>query len=153
VTGTADEPTRTTGPRRDKPPASSPTVSERMSRQAQKNTSVELEVRRRLHRCGLRYRLHVPVPGVPRRTIDIAFPAQHTAIFLDGCFWHGCPTHGQIPRSNSAWWGQKIQGNVDRDANTTAHLMSLGWHVLRFWEHEAPEAVVERIYPEIIARK
>lgn len=133
-----------------KPPPSSAGVSERMSRLGTKNTLVEVAVRRRLHELGLRYRLHVPVPGLPRRSIDIAFGASKVAVFVDGCFWHGCPLHGSNPRSNAAWWKSKIESNVGRDAHTTTHLTALGWRVLRFWEHENPEDVARAVREEVV---
>ncbi|MEU8251654.1 very short patch repair endonuclease [Nonomuraea sp. NPDC048916] len=119
-----------------RPPASSPEVTARLSGQVRKNTGLEMTLRRVLHARGLRYRLHVPVSGRPRRTVDITFPRQRVAVFLDGCFWHGCPDHGSIPKSNSAWWLDKLDRNRQRDADTNAHLRAHGWTVLRFWEHE-----------------
>jgi DNA mismatch endonuclease (patch repair protein) len=78
------------------------------------------------------------VPGNRRRTIDIAFPRGKLAVFVDGCFWHGCPEHGRVPGSNHTWWTEKIRRNCQRDANTAAHLERLGWQVLRIWEHVPP---------------
>ncbi|GFH63664.1 MULTISPECIES: very short patch repair endonuclease [Streptomyces] len=124
---------------------SSEAVSARMRRQARRDTSCELAVRRLLYAAGLRYRLHVPVPGMRRRTIDIAFPGRRVAVFLDGCFWHGCPEHATRPKANAAWWREKLDRNTARDRETTAHLTEQGWTVLRFWEHEAPEDVAARI--------
>jgi DNA mismatch endonuclease (patch repair protein) len=80
-----------------------------------------------------------------RRTVDIAFTKAKVAVFLDGCFWHGCPEHGTQPRANADWWVVKLQRNKARDAETDAVLESAGWRVLRFWEHEGPESVAERI--------
>ena len=102
-------------------------------------------MRRLLHATGLRYRVALPVPGLPRRTIDIAFPRRRVAVFVDGCFWHGCPTHGTDPTSNSAWWAKKILTNQQRDADTTIHLQTLGWTVVRFWEHEDPDTVLREV--------
>ncbi|MGX8906906.1 very short patch repair endonuclease [Streptomyces netropsis] len=124
---------------------SSPGVSARMSRQASRDTNPELAVRRLLHASGRRYRLHRPVPGLPRRTIDIAFPKAKVAVFLDGCFWHGCPEHATSPKANADWWRQKLDRNISRDRETTAHLLAAGWTVLRFWEHEAPVEVADRV--------
>jgi DNA mismatch endonuclease (patch repair protein) len=122
-----------------------------MSRLGTKNTLVELGIRRSLYRLGLRYRLHTPVPGLRRRSIDIAFVGVKVAVFVDGCFWHGCPTHGTIPRSNTGWWANKIKSNVDRDAETAAHLTELGWLVLRFWEHEDPDDVARAVRARVVA--
>jgi DNA mismatch endonuclease (patch repair protein) len=112
-----------------------------MSRQTSRDTHPELAVRRLLHAAGKRYRLHRPVPGMPRRTIDIAFPGPKVAVFLDGCFWHGCPEHATSPKANSEWWRQKLDRNMSRDLETTEQLEKAGWTVLRFWEHERPDAV------------
>jgi DNA mismatch endonuclease (patch repair protein) len=124
---------------------SSPGVSARMSRQASKNTAVELAVRRRLHRAGLRYRVEYPVPGMPRRRIDVAFPRAKVAVLIDGCFWHGCPRHATSPKANADWWRTKLDRNMARDRETTEHLVAAGWVVLRFWEHEDPEEVAARV--------
>lgn len=124
---------------------SSPSVSARMSRQGSRDTAPELAVRRLLHAAGLRYRVNVPVPGMPRRTMDIAFGKTKIAVFLDGCFWHGCPEHATQPKANAEWWRAKLDKNMARDRETTAHLESQGWTVLRFWEHESPSAVGQSI--------
>ncbi len=104
-----------------------------------------MAVRRILHAGGLRYRVNVPVPGMPRRTIDIVFPKAKVAVFLDGCFWHGCPQHATRPKANAEWWRTKLDKNMARDAETTEHLTQEGWTVLRFWEHETPEDVAAAV--------
>ncbi|MET8488589.1 very short patch repair endonuclease [Streptomyces tendae] len=116
-----------------------------MSRQGSRDTAPEIAVRRLLHASGLRYRVNVPVPGMPRRTIDIVFPRAKVAIFLDGCFWHGCPQHATQPKSNAEWWRNKLDKNMARDLGTTRHLQDQGWTVLRFWEHERPEDVANQV--------
>ncbi|MFE2694190.1 very short patch repair endonuclease [Streptomyces mirabilis] len=116
-----------------------------MSRQGSRDTAPEIAVRRLLHRAGLRYRVNVPVPGMPRRTIDIVFGKAKVAIFLDGCFWHGCPVHATHPKANAEWWRAKLDKNMARDRETTDLLHSAGWTVLRFWEHESAEDVARRI--------
>ncbi len=98
-------------------------------------------MRRLLHASGLRYRVNVPVPGIPRRTIDIAWSTAKIAVFLDGCFWHGCPQHATQPKANAEWWRAKLDKNMARDQETTTHLEARGWTVLRFWEHESPDTV------------
>ncbi|RZU73630.1 T/G mismatch-specific endonuclease [Micromonospora kangleipakensis] len=115
---------------------SSPMVSAQMSRLPRRDTGPEVQLRRLLHAQGLRYRVQLPVPDWRRRTIDIAFTRVKVAVFVDGCFWHGCPEHGMVPRSNQAWWASKLEANRRRDAETTAHLQSRGWRVLRFWSHD-----------------
>ncbi|MCP3756225.1 very short patch repair endonuclease [Streptomyces sp. TBY4] len=116
-----------------------------MRRQASRDTAPEMLVRRLLHASGVRYRLQVKVPGMPRRTMDIAFPGRRIAVFIDGCFWHGCPQHATSPKANSDWWRVKLERNRARDLETTAHLEDEGWLVLRFWEHELPDAVAARV--------
>ncbi|WP_327259232.1 MULTISPECIES: very short patch repair endonuclease [unclassified Streptomyces] len=124
---------------------SSPDVSARMSHQASRDTAPEVAVRKLLHASGYRYRLNERVPGMSRRTIDIAFTRAKVAVFLDGCFWHGCPVHATQPKSNAEWWRRKLDRNMARDTETTEHLTAVGWTVLRFWEHEAPSLVAERV--------
>lgn len=116
-----------------------------MSRQARKDTGPELAVRRLLHRSGLRYRVNVPVPGMPRRTMDISFSRARVAVFLDGCFWHGCPQHATSPKANAEWWRTKLDRNMARDRETDEHLAGQGWTVLRFWEHESAVDVARLI--------
>jgi DNA mismatch endonuclease (patch repair protein) len=79
---------------------SSVQVSERMSKHPRRDTGPELELRRLLHTAGLRYRVQYPVPGWKRRTIDIAFTRRKVAVFINGCFWHGCTKHRGVPASN-----------------------------------------------------
>ncbi|MCX4400473.1 very short patch repair endonuclease [Streptomyces sp. NBC_01764] len=124
-----------------------------MRRQASKDTGVELAVRRLLHASGMRYRVEYPVPGMPRRRIDVAFPRAKVAVLIDGCFWHGCPQHATQPKANADWWRTKLDRNMARDRETTEQLLAAGWIVLRFWEHEAPEAVAARIAEAVQRRR
>ena len=124
-----------------------------MSKQVSRDTTPELAVRRLLHASGYRYRLHTHVPGIPRRTIDIAFGNLKIAIFLDGCFWHGCPQHATAPKANAEWWHTKLNRNMTRDRETTKHLTDAGWTVLRFWEHESAEDVTRRIAVTVASRR
>ncbi len=80
------------------------------------------------------------------------FPRARVAVFVDGCFWHGCPEHASAPRSNGAWWRRKLEANVARDRDTDRVLSEAGWVVLRFWEHEEPEAAAVRIEREVRGR-
>lgn len=109
------------------------------------DTSPEIALRQALHARRVRFRLHVPVPGMPRRKIDIAMTRRRIAVMVDGCFWHACPQHATHPQRNSAWWARKLADNVRRDRETTARLESAGWTVIRVWEHEDPEEAAERI--------
>lgn len=120
-----------------------------MSRQRTRDTEPELALRRELHARGLRYRVGYPVPGNRRRSIDIAFVGIRLAVFVDGCFWHGCPTHGTWPITNAEWWENKIEMNRARDADTDRLLREHGWEPLRLWEHEvatAADRVIEAHY-------
>lgn len=104
-----------------------------------RDTSIELAVRRLLHAAGARYRVDfAPDPTNRRRRADIVFARAKVAVFMDGCFWHGCPEHFVPPRSNTEYWGPKIARNMERDRETTERLEALGWTVMRFWEHEDP---------------
>jgi DNA mismatch endonuclease (patch repair protein) len=116
-----------------------------MSVQARRDTAPEMALRRLLFARGYRYRVAYPVPGMRRRTIDIAFTRTRLAVFVDGCFWHGCPQHGTAPKANSQWWAGKILGNRRRDEETTAALHALGWTVVRVWEHETAAAAAARV--------
>ncbi len=109
------------------------------------NTRPEVAVRKLVHAMGLRYRKNVrPVPSL-RRTADVVFPRQRVAVFIDGCFWHGCPAHHRLPRANAEYWTAKVDGNRQRDMKTDETLAAAGWVVLRFWEHEDPVEVAEAI--------
>lgn len=83
------------------------------------------------------------MPGVKRRTIDIAFTRARVAVFVDGCFWHCCPVHATWPGANSVWWAEKLRRNVERDRETDELLMTAGWSVVRVWEHVPVEEAVE----------
>jgi DNA mismatch endonuclease (patch repair protein) len=73
------------------------------------------------------------------------FPRLKVAVFVDGCFWHGCPVHGTWPKANSDWWRAKIEANRLRDSDTDRRLSEMGWRVVRIWEHEDPEQAALRI--------
>jgi DNA mismatch endonuclease (patch repair protein) len=117
-----------------------------MSTQRSKDTEPELAVRRALHRMGLRYRVHVqPLPGL-RRKADIVFTRARVAVFVDGCFWHGCPDHGRRRHEVNSWyWPDKIARNKERDNDTDARLRAAGWTVVRVWEHDPTAAAADRI--------
>jgi DNA mismatch endonuclease, patch repair protein len=124
-------------------------IDERKSRdmraQRERDTGIEREVRSRLHARGLRFRVHRRLLEGSRREVDVVFPGAKVAVFVDGCFWHGCPEHGTWPRNNADFWRAKIEGNVARDRDTDARLEAEGWTVVRVWEHEAPADAAERI--------
>jgi DNA mismatch endonuclease (patch repair protein) len=110
-----------------------------------RDTKPELAVRRLLHAAGLRYRVNFRPSPTLRRTADIVFTRRRIAVFIDGCFWHGCPIHGTSPKANAGYWGPKRAANVARDRDTTTQLVAAGWTVLRYWEHEDPTAVAAAI--------
>lgn len=128
----------------ERPNASSEAALKRMRNQRQEDTSPELALRRAVWRLGLRYRVHVaPLGG--RRKADIVFPVEKLAVYMDGCYWHGCPLHGTLPKSNRDWWVAKLEANRLRDRDTDRALMSAGWAVMRFWEHEDPTEAADQI--------
>nr|WP_067297125.1 very short patch repair endonuclease [Marinobacterium profundum] len=124
---------------------SSPETSRRMAKVRQKGTDAEIALRRELYRRGLRYRVDYEILKKPRRVADVAFPGLRIAIFVDGCFWHGCPEHASWPKQNAEFWRQKIEANRLRDVDTNERLRSMGWTVLRFWEHESPAEAAETV--------
>ncbi len=111
--------------------------SETMRRVRSKDTSCEVLLRSELHRRGLRYRLHTNLPGKP----DIVFVSARVAVFVDGCFWHGCPEHCRMPATNREYWERKIARNRERGGTVTAALSNAGWVVIRLWEHEIRRSV------------
>lgn len=125
--------------------SSSHEASLRMARVRQKGTDAELSLRKELHVRGLRYRLHVPLLTKPRRVADIVFSGARVAVFVDGCFWHGCPEHASWPKSNAQFWRDKIETNRARDADTDRRLRASGWRVVRVWSHESADDAAERI--------
>lgn len=121
-----------------------------------RDTRFEKAVRSLLHARGLRFRVDLPIrlQGLRPARPDIVFVGQRVAIFCDGCFWHGCPEHGQRPSvRNGHYWSPKIAGNAERDRRHTAALMEAGWMVLRFWEHQAPSDIARQIGDVITAAR
>ena len=109
------------------------TRSEIMKRVKQKDTAAELVLRSALHRLGLRFRLHLRIEGI---VADLVFPTAKVAVFVDGCFWHGCPLHATFPKSNQSYWLPKLAKNKERDKRQSEKLRTAGWTVIRLWEHE-----------------
>ena|SRR5688572_23940913 len=103
-----------------------------MSRVRQRGTELERRLRSELRRRGVRYRANVKLPGTP----DIAIASGKIAVFVDGCFWHGCPAHGTMPKTNEEFWRRKIYRNKERDTEVATALRGLGWKPVRVWEHE-----------------
>jgi DNA mismatch endonuclease (patch repair protein) len=125
-------------------------VSMRMSRNRGRDTRDELRVRSRLHARGLRYRVdHRVDAGEVSVRPDIVFTRWHLAVFIDGCFWHACPIHGNVPEWNRDYWGPKLERTAARDMRVTEALRANGWVVIRAWEHEDPDAVADGIAREL----
>lgn len=116
-----------------------------MSRTRRRDTKPELELRRALHARGLRFRVDRSVLADRRRRPDIVFGPARVVVFVDGCFWHGCPEHATWPASNPDFWREKIETNRLRDRDTDERLAAEGWEVVRVWEHEEPTAAADRI--------
>jgi DNA mismatch endonuclease (patch repair protein) len=129
-----------------------------MSRQRRSGTAPELALRRALFARGLRYRVDVaPLPAL-RRKADVVFARARLAVFVDGCFWHGCPEHGRRRHEVNGWyWPAKIERNRFRDGETDKALAAAGWSVLRVWEHElsssGPDAVADRVRAMVAAAR
>jgi DNA mismatch endonuclease, patch repair protein len=114
-----------------------------------RDTKPELAVRKLLHARGLRYRVDLaPLKGYRRRA-DVVFTRRRIAVFIDGCFWHGCPLHYRVPGTNAGYWQPKIARNVERDAETTVALAAAGWVVLRYWEHLPASDIVDDIVGQL----
>lgn len=110
-----------------------------------RDTAPERAIRSQLHRRGLRYRTHVrPIPE-RRCEADLVFGGARVAVFVDGCWWHGCPDHRPLPKSNRDWWARKISATVERDRRNDKALAEASWKVVRVWEHESPVKAADRI--------
>lgn len=121
-----------------------------MSRIKGKNTKPELLLRKALWANRLYYRLKNRLPGRP----DMVFPGRRLAIFVDGCFWHGCPEHCQMPETKKPFWRKKLSKNMERDKKVNRLLIQEDWRILRFWEHEVRNDLpgcVERVLREVHA--
>ncbi len=128
------------------------TKSEQMARVRSRDTGLELRLRKSLWRAGLRYRLRPRLPGTP----DLSFAAARVAVFVDGCFWHGCPAHYSRPATNVDFWNAKLERNRARDLRVDDELRALGWTVCRVWEHELVRNlsdVIDRVQTLIAAAR
>jgi DNA mismatch endonuclease (patch repair protein) len=102
---------------------------------------------------GLRFRKHQrPIESL-RCNADVVFPRERIAVFVDGCFWHGCPEHGRAPRRNSNYWREKLDRNAARDRRNTKALADAGWVVLRYWEHEPVPVVADEVRRKVQTRR
>lgn len=119
-----------------------------------RDTQPELAVRRLVHAAGLRYRVdYAPLRNLRRLRADIVFTRAKVAVFVDGCFWHGCPEHHTAAKTNKEFWSAKVTGNRERDSRTNSILQEAGWAVLRFWEHEDPVIVAAKICDSVRTRR
>jgi DNA mismatch endonuclease (patch repair protein) len=136
-----------------KPVASSTAIRAVMRGNRSRDTKPELALRRACHALGLRYRVgRRPIPGL-RRTADLAFTSSRVAVFLDGCFWHGCPQHHRPSKRNANYWATKIRANQLRDSETDRALVAAGWLIVRVWEHEDPDVAAASIRSVVEARR
>jgi DNA mismatch endonuclease (patch repair protein) len=125
----------------------------RFARQRRRDTVPELALRSALHSQGLRYFVdRAPLPRMSGRA-DIVFPRTRVAVYVHGCFWHGCPEHGTWPRRNAEWWRDKIERNRARDRATEHELVAAGWEVITVWEHDDPDVAASRIAQAVRARR
>ena len=129
----------------DTPRASSPAAAKRMRNTGQRDTDIELSLRKALHGEGFRYRLQPRLQGITKSRPDFAFISLRVAVFVDGCFWHNCSRHGTLPKQNRAWWRRKLSRNVERDRRHDAELRAAHWTVVRVWEHEGIPGAVKRV--------
>ncbi len=114
-----------------------------MARVKRSGTAPETALRTAIRSAGLRYRVAdgAGLPGTP----DLVFRRRKLAVFVDGCFWHGCPRHGTVPKTNTAFWEDKILRNGRRDRRVNRELRALGWNVLRIWEHDIKSESVRTV--------
>ena len=118
-----------------------------------RDTAPEKALRSALHRKGLRFRIdEKPIKELNRKA-DIIFRSAKVAVFVDGCFWHGCPIHGTQAKANAEFWQNKIEQNQARDLDTNEQLKKAGWRVVRVWEHEDPVRMSQKIYNIVAKRK
>lgn len=125
--------------------ATSPATRRSMLANRGRDTKPELSLRRALHRLGYRFRVDIrPLPDVNRRA-DIVFTRQRVAIFVHGCFWHGCPDHYVAPKANSTFWADKIERNITRDAETVVLMRQAGWTPVVIWEHQSLDEAIHAV--------
>lgn len=138
---------------RTPPKASSAAARAVMQGNRSTDTRPEVRLRSALHQRGLRFRKHAaPEAGLHCRA-DVVFRREKVAVFLDGCFWHGCPDHGTRPATNRSYWDAKLDRNVERDRRNRAALTAAGWLVVEAWEHEPVDDVAERVHQLVLSRR
>ena len=117
-----------------------------------RDTQSELALRSAAHALGLRYRVSVGPLREVRRTADLVFSKARVAVFLDGCFWHGCPDHHTVAATNAGFWAEKVESTRSRDRDTDRRLAAAGWTSIRVWEHEDPVEAAQRIHAVVRGR-
>nr|WP_082993320.1 very short patch repair endonuclease [Mycobacterium sp. 1245111.1] len=120
-------------------------IRRRMQAQRRRDTEVEIGIRKALYRLGYRYRVDYRPEKSLRCRGDLVFTKRKVVVFIDGCFWHGCPLHATSPKNNAEWWREKLDANIERDRRNSLALRDLGWTVVRVWEHETVDEAVARI--------
>ncbi len=125
--------------------ATSPATRKAMQANRRRDTAPEMAIRRLVHASGLRYRVDARPLPTARHTADMIFTRARVAVFIDGCWWHGCAEHYRPPASNITYWAGKVTRNRERDRLANEALIAAGWTVVRVWEHEAPESAARRI--------
>lgn len=136
------------------PPASTPGRAANMRAIRRRDTKPERQLSSALHALGYRFRRDFPIViGNARVRPDIVFTRKRVAIFLDGCFWHGCPEHGHKPSVHQSYWNPKLEKNRARDERNNRLLEQEGWTVLRFWEHEPLAEEVARAQESLGQRR
>ena len=135
------------------PRASTSSVRHLMQSVPQTGTKPEKCIHEELVRRGLQPITKTRPIADLRVTVDFVFRPEKPCVFIDGCFWHGCPDHFKLPLTNSAWWAEKVSETVQRDRRQTAKLRDAGWLVVRVWEHENPNEAVDRIVAALVSRQ
>lgn len=139
--------------RKGVPAASSEAALKRMKSTGRRDTVPEVALRTILYHMGLRYRIDKkPLPELRRRA-DLVFLGVRVAVYVDGCFWHGCPLHATWPKENAEFWRDKIETNRRRDRDTDRRLAEAGWTVVRVWEHESPAEAAVRVAAAVRSRR
>lgn len=135
------------------PEPTSPTATKIAKANRRSDTRIEVALRSTMHRRGLRFRKdHLVRAGGQRARVDICFPRAKVAVFVDGCFWHLCPQHARVPRTNVAYWMPKLEANVARDRRIDTAFISDGWTVLHVWEHDTTTGAADRVQAAVEAR-
>jgi DNA mismatch endonuclease (patch repair protein) len=132
--------------------ATSEAVRRTMLGNRRRDTAPELALRRAVHHLGLRYRVAARPPGI-HRSADLVFSRARVAVFLDGCYWHRCPSHFKAPAANAEYWRAKIDGNAERDRDTDLRLAAAGWQSVRVWEHEPVDVAAARVVRAVRAAR